>query len=135
MFICTECVKYRFMFMSLHYEDLSQIFPPFFSEIFSAGSVSFVELFEDRDGKSLGCGLVEYSCAEEVEKAIDTLNNSKVNGREIKVKQVIVQLKLKSRCNIHATIICRCYMHTTIICRCYMHATIICRCYMHTTII
>ena len=55
---------------------------------FTAGNVTFVELFEDEMGKSMGCGLVEYSSQEEAKKAIDTLNDSKVNGREIKVKTV-----------------------------------------------
>lgn len=51
-----------------------------------AGTVTFVELFENPDGRSMGCGLVEYSTTEEAKKAIDTLNDSKVDGREIKVK-------------------------------------------------
>ncbi|KAL5249238.1 hypothetical protein ACHWQZ_G018184 [Mnemiopsis leidyi] len=51
-----------------------------------AGNVTFVELFEDDSGKSMGCGLVEYSTPEEAKKAIESLNDSKVNGREIKVK-------------------------------------------------
>ena len=53
-----------------------------------AGNVTFVELFEDDSGKSMGCGLVEYSTPEEAKKAIESLNDSKVNGREIKVKAV-----------------------------------------------
>ena len=56
--------------------------------LLSAGNVTFVELFEDEGGKSLGCGLVEYSTPEEAKKAIESLNDSKVNGREIKVKAV-----------------------------------------------
>lgn len=51
-----------------------------------AGNVTFVELFEDETGKSMGCGLVEYSTPEEAKKAIDSLNDSKCKGREIKVK-------------------------------------------------
>ncbi|XP_063690644.1 myelin expression factor 2-like isoform X2 [Bolinopsis microptera] len=51
-----------------------------------AGNVTFVELFEDEGGKSMGCGLVEYSTPEEAKKAIESLNDSKVNGREVKVK-------------------------------------------------
>ena len=50
--------------------------------------MTFVELFEDDSGKSMGCGLVEYSTPEEAKKAIESLNDSKVNGREIKVKAV-----------------------------------------------
>lgn len=51
-----------------------------------AGNVTFVELFEDETGKSMGCGLVEYGTPEEAKKAIETLNDTKINGREIKVK-------------------------------------------------
>ena len=58
------------------------------SDPVSAGNVTFVELFEDEMGKSMGCGLVEYSTQEEAKKAIDSLNDSKLNGREIKVKTV-----------------------------------------------
>ena len=47
-----------------------------------------MELFEDEGGKSMGCGLVEYSTPEEAKKAIESLNDSKVNGREVKVKAV-----------------------------------------------
>ena len=36
----------------------------------------------------MGCGLVEYSTPEEAKKAIESLNDSKVNGREVKVKAV-----------------------------------------------
>lgn len=51
-----------------------------------AGNVTFVEVFEDENGKSMGCGLVEYGTPEEAKKAIESLNDSKLNGREIKVK-------------------------------------------------
>lgn len=53
----------------------------------TAGNVAFVELFEDRNGKSLGCGLVEFTNEEDAKKAISTLNESNFKGRNIKVKE------------------------------------------------
>ena len=44
----------------------------------------------------MGCGLVEYSTPEEAKKAIESLNDSKVNGREIKVKAVSLLFILES---------------------------------------
>lgn len=53
----------------------------------TAGNVAFVELFEDRNGKSMGCGLVEFTNDEDAKKAISTLNESAFKGRNIKVKE------------------------------------------------
>ena len=56
--------------------------------------MTFVELFEDEAGKSMGCGLVEYASPEEAKKAIEQLNDSKISGREIKVKAVSLRLQM-----------------------------------------
>ncbi len=53
----------------------------------SAGEVSFAEVMTQPDGRSKGCGVVEYESAEDAKQAIDTLNDSELKGRMIFVRE------------------------------------------------
>lgn len=52
-----------------------------------AGDVAFATLFEDRSGKSRGCGVVEFKTSEDAGYAIDKLNDSEFMGRKIHVRE------------------------------------------------
>ncbi|ANQ07893.1 RNA binding protein [Plasmodium coatneyi] len=52
-----------------------------------AGEVVRVDIFEDMQGRSKGCGIVEYSTFEEAQEAINTLNDSKLEDRLIFVRE------------------------------------------------
>ncbi|XP_067647754.1 myelin expression factor 2 [Eurosta solidaginis] len=51
------------------------------------GSVEYVELFHDENGKARGCGIVEFKDPDNVEKALEKMNRYEINGREIVVKE------------------------------------------------
>ncbi|KAG2382677.1 hypothetical protein C9374_005257 [Naegleria lovaniensis] len=54
------------------------------------GAVKFVKLFEDRETKKpRGTGVVTFESAESVQKAIETLNGSELEGRNIVVREYI----------------------------------------------
>lgn len=69
-------------------------------EAFSTcGEVDSVNLITDRDtGQSKGFGFVEMSCDAEAQKAIQELNGSSLEGREIKVNEA----KPKARRDSHS---------------------------------
>lgn len=50
------------------------------------GEVTYVELFKDAEGKSRGCGVVEFKDMEFVTKAIDVMNKHDLNGRPLNIK-------------------------------------------------
>ncbi|KAG8440501.1 hypothetical protein GDO86_006306 [Hymenochirus boettgeri] len=50
------------------------------------GEVTYVELFKDAEGKSRGCGVVEFKDMEFVTKAIDVMNKQDLNGRPLNIK-------------------------------------------------
>lgn len=52
-----------------------------------AGDVVRVDIFEDSQGRSKGCGLVEYASIEEAQEAIKTLNDTEIDGRLIFVRE------------------------------------------------
>ncbi|SCM22966.1 RNA-binding protein, putative [Plasmodium chabaudi chabaudi] len=52
-----------------------------------AGEVVRVDIFEDAQGRSKGCGIVEYSTCEEAQEAISSLNDSKLEDRLIFVRE------------------------------------------------
>ncbi|HUG32549.1 MAG TPA: RNA-binding protein [Acidimicrobiia bacterium] len=59
--------------------ELEQLFTPY-------GSVSRAQVITDRDtGRSRGFGFVEMDSDEEAQKAIDALDGSDIDGRQIKV--------------------------------------------------
>ncbi|KAK2853790.1 hypothetical protein Q5P01_006451 [Channa striata] len=51
------------------------------------GEVTYVELFKDAEGKSRGCGVVEFKDEEFVKKAIATMNKHDLNGRPLNIKE------------------------------------------------
>ncbi|XP_032906267.1 myelin expression factor 2-like isoform X5 [Amblyraja radiata] len=51
------------------------------------GDVIYVELFKDAEGKSMGCGVVEFKTEDLVAKALDVMNNYELDGRELNIKQ------------------------------------------------
>nr|XP_033776275.1 myelin expression factor 2 isoform X2 [Geotrypetes seraphini] len=51
------------------------------------GEVTYVELFKDAEGKSRGCGVVEFKDAEFVKKALDVMNKYDLNGRPLNIKE------------------------------------------------
>ncbi len=53
----------------------------------SAGDVSFAEVMQEADGRSKGCGVVEFKTADEAKAAIDTLNDTELKGRMIFVRE------------------------------------------------
>ena len=53
----------------------------------SAGEVSFAEVMQEQDGRSKGCGVVEFKSSEEAKVAIETLNDSDLKGRMIFVRE------------------------------------------------
>lgn len=52
-----------------------------------AGDVVRVDIFEDTQGRSKGCGIVEYATYEEAQEAINSLNDSKLEDRLIFVRE------------------------------------------------
>ncbi|KAB5574618.1 hypothetical protein PHYPO_G00211070 [Pangasianodon hypophthalmus] len=51
------------------------------------GEVTYVELFKDAEGKSRGCGVVEFKDEEFVKKAIEVMNKYDLNGRPLNIKE------------------------------------------------
>ncbi|XP_068172466.1 myelin expression factor 2 [Antennarius striatus] len=51
------------------------------------GEVTYVELFKDAEGKSRGCGVVEFKDEEFVMKAIETMNKHDLSGRPLNIKE------------------------------------------------
>ncbi|XP_051579898.1 myelin expression factor 2 [Myxocyprinus asiaticus] len=51
------------------------------------GEVTYVELFKDGEGKSRGCGVVEFKDEEFVKKAIDVMSKHDLNGRPLNIKE------------------------------------------------
>ncbi|XP_034437725.1 myelin expression factor 2 isoform X2 [Hippoglossus hippoglossus] len=51
------------------------------------GEVTYVELFKDAEGKSRGCGVVEFKDEEFVKKAILSMNKHDLNGRPLNIKE------------------------------------------------
>lgn len=51
------------------------------------GNVAYCQLFEDEQGRSRGCGLVEFNDVESAAKAIETLHRYEFRGRELVVKE------------------------------------------------
>lgn len=64
---------------STNSNELEQMFTPY-------GSVSRAQVITDRDtGRSRGFGFVEMDSDDEAQKAIDALDGSDIDGRQIKV--------------------------------------------------
>lgn len=54
----------------------------------TAGSVEHVSILMQNPGWSKGCAVVKYRTVRDAKNAIDTLNNSSIEGREIFVREV-----------------------------------------------
>lgn len=52
-----------------------------------AGEVTRADIMTGPDGRSKGCGIVEYATEEEAKKAVETLNDTELNGRQIFVRE------------------------------------------------
>jgi RNA recognition motif-containing protein len=53
----------------------------------SAGEVTRADIMTGHDGRSKGCGIVEYATEEEAKKAVLTLNDTELKGRQIFVRE------------------------------------------------
>lgn len=53
----------------------------------SVGEVLYADIFEERNGRSKGVAIVEYKTPEDAQAAISTLNDSKLGGRLIFVRE------------------------------------------------
>jgi len=53
----------------------------------SAGSVKYAEVLTGPDGRSKGCGIVEFEQPEEAARAIRELNDTDLGGRRIYVRE------------------------------------------------
>ncbi|XP_077568721.1 myelin expression factor 2 [Stigmatopora nigra] len=51
------------------------------------GEVTYVELFKDAEGKSRGCGVVDFTDEEFVTKAVETMNHYDLNGRLLNIRE------------------------------------------------
>ncbi|XP_020377973.2 myelin expression factor 2 [Rhincodon typus] len=51
------------------------------------GDVIYVELFKDAEGKSRGCGVVEFKTEDLVSKALDVMNKYDLGGRPLNIKE------------------------------------------------
>ncbi|XP_069784115.1 myelin expression factor 2-like isoform X2 [Narcine bancroftii] len=51
------------------------------------GEVTYVELFMDADGKSRGCGVVEFKSEDNMKKAVEVMDKQSFSGRPLKVKE------------------------------------------------
>jgi len=52
-----------------------------------AGEVARADIMTGPDGRSKGCGIVEYTDEEGAKKAVETLNDTELNGRQIFVRE------------------------------------------------
>lgn len=53
----------------------------------ACGDVLRADIMQTHDGRSKGCGIVEYSSPEEAARAVEELNNSELSGRQIFVRE------------------------------------------------
>ena len=53
----------------------------------SAGDVTRADILQSPDGRSKGCGIVEFATAEEASNAVETLHDSELMGRQIFVRE------------------------------------------------
>jgi len=52
-----------------------------------AGNVVYADVFRDSDGRSKGCGIVEFETPEDAAEAVKKLHDSKLDGRPIFVRE------------------------------------------------
>lgn len=54
----------------------------------SVGNVAYADVMKNQEGKSKGCGIVEFTNAADATKAMETLQNSLLDGRNIFIREV-----------------------------------------------
>jgi RNA recognition motif-containing protein len=52
-----------------------------------AGDVQYAKILQDRDGRSKGCGIVEFTTVEGAKDAIEKLTDTELKGRKIFVRE------------------------------------------------
>eukprot|EP00580_Thalassiosira_gravida_P019677 CAMPEP_0201671736 /NCGR_PEP_ID=MMETSP0494-20130426/30511_1 /ASSEMBLY_ACC=CAM_ASM_000839 /TAXON_ID=420259 /ORGANISM="Thalassiosira gravida, Strain GMp14c1" /LENGTH=87 /DNA_ID=CAMNT_0048153187 /DNA_START=93 /DNA_END=353 /DNA_ORIENTATION=- len=52
-----------------------------------AGEVQYAKVLQDRDGRSKGCGIVEFTSVEGAADAIEKLTDTELKGRKIFVRE------------------------------------------------
>src|SRR5210317_2375582 len=52
-----------------------------------AGDVQYAKILQDRDGRSKGCGIVEFTTVEGAQDAIEKLTDTELKGRKIFVRE------------------------------------------------
>jgi RNA recognition motif-containing protein len=52
-----------------------------------AGEVQYAKVLQDRDGRSKGCGIVEFTTPEGAQDAISKLTDTELKGRKIFVRE------------------------------------------------
>ena len=63
---------------SMNWQDLKDKFR-------CVGDVRYAEI-KQKDGKSMGCGIVRFGSKDEAQKAIELFDRTRVDGREIEVR-------------------------------------------------
>lgn len=53
-----------------------------------AGEVLHADVLMNSDGRSKGCGVVEYATASEAQRAISELSNQTLSGRMVYIREV-----------------------------------------------
>eukprot|EP00283_Hemiselmis_rufescens_P003452 CAMPEP_0173420996 /NCGR_PEP_ID=MMETSP1357-20121228/2264_1 /TAXON_ID=77926 /ORGANISM="Hemiselmis rufescens, Strain PCC563" /LENGTH=59 /DNA_ID=CAMNT_0014383853 /DNA_START=24 /DNA_END=200 /DNA_ORIENTATION=- len=53
----------------------------------SVGEVTYADVLSGPDGRSKGCGLVEYSSPDQAQRAIAELNDTELMGRMVFVRE------------------------------------------------
>lgn len=68
------------------YVNLTQ--PDPYPRTYSTITVTRADVLQDGQGRSKGCGLVEFKTAAQARNAILTLNNTDLDGRQIFIREV-----------------------------------------------
>ena len=53
----------------------------------TVGNVTYCDIMMNSEGRSKGCGLVEYATAKQAAEAIEQLNDTELEGRNISVRE------------------------------------------------
>ena len=80
-------LKIRGMLLTLH-QSHPPLPPPTYVVAPSVCPVTRADVLQDGQGRSKGCGLVEFKTAAQARNAILTLNNTDLDGRQIFIREV-----------------------------------------------
>ena len=67
----------------------------------TAGSVVHADVMMEPDGRSKGCGIVQFASAREAAHAIATLNDTELNGRQIFLREDREAAKVSGAANVY----------------------------------